>query len=551
MRLYTSNMNPAECVVEHDTIADRPLSFKDLLVQTLWIVIPADVSSLLWMSSQVVTLSYVGRNLGELAVAQYSAGLIILNMAGFSFIYGFGAAIDTLASQAYGKDNNTAEVGEILQFTLVVNTILSIIICICFWFCAPVMIAVFGTDVGEGVVTFLRWSPAYMFAQVVSGVISKVMYAQKLPEVVMLANLAAACTAPIANYFLTPLGLHGAVMALFFTSAFSSVAYILCCIFHPRVVVRNAQWPTPRLLHRPSWKAFFAVGVPSLVATCVEWWAFEFQAILAVQVSSEAMAIHGVSINLISLLYSIAVGVSVSASVMVGNALGGMQPKRAEQYAHFIIHLNVVICLVTALGMITFGGAIARVFSNEEQLINGVKSIVPIVALTHVGDSMQSCMQGVFRGAGRPKEASILVLSTLWGVGVPASSLLVLWFKVGVKGCLGGLCIGFAFEIPMLLYWIYRFDWNAYALEAQHDSADYVVLEETSSPVRNDDSLDLKKGDTSCRPYLSEAAWEGPNLSHTSHHTPLHSYRMDSVPQREQRRVIEMDEMSVCSRNSG
>lgn len=59
------------------------------------------------MSSQIITLSFVGRYLGEMGVAQYSASIIIFNMTGFSFIQGFGAAIDTLSSQAYGKNKKS------------------------------------------------------------------------------------------------------------------------------------------------------------------------------------------------------------------------------------------------------------------------------------------------------------------------------------------------------------------------------------------------------------------------------------------------------------
>lgn len=46
-------------------------------------------------------------------------------------------------------------------------------------------------------------------------------------------------------------------------------------------------------------------------------------------------------------------------------------------------------------------------------MIRDVQSILPLVALCHVGDSLQFCLQGIFRGAGRPKEAGIAVLVTL------------------------------------------------------------------------------------------------------------------------------------------
>lgn len=67
------------------------------------------------------------------------------------------------------------------------------------------------------------------------------MYAQKAPEIVATANAAAAFSSPFANYFFTPLGIHGAAIALFITVGFCASAHILCAIFHPKVIIRYAS----------------------------------------------------------------------------------------------------------------------------------------------------------------------------------------------------------------------------------------------------------------------------------------------------------------------
>ncbi|KPI83826.1 putative membrane transporter protein [Leptomonas seymouri] len=446
-----------------DESHDRPLTTKELWYKTLRILIPTDVSSLLWMSSQTITLAYVGRYLHKEGTAQYSASIIIFNMCAFSFVQGFGAAIDTLSSQAFGANPKSPEVGETLQMALALNCALGLLFSFFFLYSRPLVCAVFEKEVCMGVVQFLRYSPPYLFAQIISGVMSKTMYAQKLPEVVAAANGVAALTSPLANYFLTPYGIHGASLALAVTVGLCSMTHIICAIFHPKAIIRYAPWPSPKLWDLGAWKTFFHVGVPALVATCAEWWAFEIQTVIASRISVTALAVHGVAMNLVSLLFSVALGVCVAASVIVGNSLGAGRPRQAKQFARFIILCDVGLGLITAFFMFLFGSHIAHLFAEDAEVIRGVVNIIPLVALAHAGDSLQFCLQGIFRGVNRPTQGGLAVLLTLWCVGVPASAFFVFVLHTGVYGCLGGIVVGMAIEIPLLGWWMRQFDWQQLA----------------------------------------------------------------------------------------
>lgn len=463
---------PEEAIRElEENPQDVAMPTKQLFTQTLRILIPTDVSSLLWMSSQTITMYYVGKYLGGVGTAQYSASIIMFNMCAFSIIMGFGAAIDTLSSQAYGADPKSPEVGETLQMALALNFALAILFSIFFYYSEPVVCYIFDADVCVGAAQFLRYSHLYLFGQVVSGVMSKTMYAQNLPEVVAVANGVAALTSPLANYFLTPLGIHGAALALGATVGFCSLTHIACAILHPKAIIRCAPWPSPKLSNVEAWKTFFRIGFPALVATCAEWWAFEIQTVIAARISTEALAIHGVAMNMVGLLFSVSLGMSVAASVIVGNSLGASRPRQAKQFAHFVMVCDVGLGLLTASLMLLFGTHIAHFYGKEESIIRGVTRIIPLVALTHVGDSAQFCLQGIFRGAGRPTQAGLAVLLTLWCVGLPASAFLVFVVKVGVYGCLGGIVVGMACEVPLLIYWMLKFNWPQLAAQARAGQA--------------------------------------------------------------------------------
>ncbi|KAF5219445.1 hypothetical protein ECC02_007588 [Trypanosoma cruzi] len=467
--------------------ADGRVSIHALVCQTIKVALPTDFSSVLWMASQMVTMIFVGHCLGEDGLSQYSAGILVFNVTAMSIISGLNSAIDTISSQAFGRNPRSSVIGETLQRALIVNMVLWIIMSVAFLNSKPIMVYVFGEAVGDGAARFLGMCPLYLLTQIITGIISKTLYAQCLSSLVVYSNAAAALTSPVANYFLIFMGIEGAALSQGLTGMMCAVTDVLLCLFHPEVVVREAQWPSPALCHKSGWIHFFKVGIPSLIAVCSEWWAFEVQALFAISISPLALAVFGVAMNIISVMFSIALGLSVSASTIIGNSLGGQRPLFASQYARFILICDVMIGICTAVAMGYFGGHIARLYTNVPEMASAVESVMPFVILCHIGDSLQYCLQGVFRGAGRQEQAARGVVFTLWLVGLPASALYVFVFNWGVRGVLGGLLTGFCFEIPLLYYLMSQWDWRVLAQEAQVLSAlqEFVVLE---SVFQNDES---------------------------------------------------------------
>ncbi|KAH9589302.1 Multi antimicrobial extrusion protein [Trypanosoma melophagium] len=462
-------------------VRDGKVSLWELVQETVKIVVLTDLSSIFSMSSQMITMVFVGHHLGADGMSQYSAGLLVFDVMAMSIVSGLGSAIDTICSQAFGQNPRSPVIGETLQRALIINFMFWIVMSLVFLNSNGIMVYFFGETVGEGGSRFLANCSLYLLSQIISGAINKILFAQRLPGVVACANGAAAVTSPIANYFLTPMGIEGAALSLTCTVTFSALTNVLFCLFHPKVVVREARWPSPALYRKEGWVTFMKVGIPSLVAVCAEWWAFEIQAFFAAAISPLALAVFGVAMNIVSMMFSVALGLSVSASAVVGNALGGQRPIFAAQYAKFIIICDIILGALTALAMGCFGGHIARLYTNVPELSNAVESTMPLVILAHVGDSLQFCLQGVFRGAGRPEQAALAVVLTLWLVGMPSSALYVFVFGWGVKGVIGGLITGFVFEIPLLYFLMLQWDWAKLAQESKRKSTahQFVLVEET------------------------------------------------------------------------
>ena len=354
-----------------------------------------------------------------------------------------------------------------LQRAILVDVIAALPISLAFFFFAErPLIAVFGSEIGAGAAEFLRWSPPYFLVLLVGGAIRRALLSQRAASLVVIANGTAAIVSPLANVMFTHLGIFGGVTALTAVAFCNAVSYVLLAVYHPSSILTNASWPSPDLFNGPKLIEFLRIGIPSMVAVCAEWWAFDVLQVFTIFVDKTAVAAFSVGMSLLVMLFSAALGVSVAASVLVGNALGANQPDKAQRYTKFILSLGAALAVLCTGFLWMFGRQVVELYTDDEDVIAEVMQMLPIVLLCHFGDSAQFAIQGIYRGAGMPSQAALAVLLTLWLVGLPAAGIFSIVLHLGVKGVFIGLLSGFAVEIPLLLFLMSRWDWEMLAANA-------------------------------------------------------------------------------------
>jgi len=77
---------------------------------------------------------------------------------------------------------------------------------------------------------------------------------------------------------------------------------------------RSYKWPT--------FKKLLGIGIPTSFQTLFEILAFSGSTILMGQISAEAQAAHQIALNLITVTFMVCIGISVAATIRVGNQLG-------------------------------------------------------------------------------------------------------------------------------------------------------------------------------------------------------------------------------------
>jgi MATE family multidrug resistance protein len=464
---YTEGNGAVSAAVRRFVGAPRHVSLLDILSELAVNAAPAALTMLLFFGNQAITTMYVGHKLGTVALAQYTVGQSVFNACGLSLAHGMATALDTLCSQSYGRSQQGPELGELFQRSLVVCIGMNIPGMIFFYYCDPVVIAVFGPEVGHGVAQFLHWCPIYLVLVTVDKCLQKTLQAQKLPRIPFAAAFVATLSCIFFNSYWTHRGLLGALLAIMFTEVVMISAMFVMSLLHPAVIIYQAKFPAPRAIEWEGIKTFVRVGFPSLFSICSEWWVMQILIALVATLGAVNIAAFTIAFNVFLLLFAMPQGLSVGVAVLVGNAMGAHDAAAARAVTRLALLTNAVLSVCNACVLYFAGDRIFQLYTADPAVHVELHKVLWGVIAFQLADSTQSGMLGAFRGVGRQFVCARVVLVTLWMVGLPASFLYVTELRMGLVGVFLGCVTGIACEVPCLLYDIlFNWDWDALAADA-------------------------------------------------------------------------------------
>lgn len=451
-------------VVDLTTKEEPP---RDVARKILTLMGPTIVGSILSFSTQAITNSFVGRRLGPDLFAHYTLGISVANLFGFSIGIGLNGALDTFISQAYGRDRQaTRDIGVSVQRATFLSLSCAIPLAFVFIWGGPIFRLVFGEDLGNGALVFTRHAVPNLVLSFLRDILTKTLQAINLPELVLYSTIVSALSCFTLNYLFTS-SIGTAVSVLTATQGIQLAVLLGLARWHPSVTFwHHCEWPSKDAYDFSGLALFLKVGIPSLIAVCAEWWAFEVLDVVAASISVHTVATVNLVLTIGSLYFSMALAISVATSVLVGNALGENRPALARQYARIGIAIDQCMNFINATLFILFRRQIARTFTQDAEMENTFCSMILVIALYICGDSTQFCLQSIFKGVGQQKEAAKVVMLSLWAVGLPMTVVLGRWAGLGGAGVMMGLICGFVVEIPMLWLKFSTWKWDALALEA-------------------------------------------------------------------------------------
>ena len=182
-------------------------------------------------------------------------------------------------------------------------------------------------------------------------------------------------------------------------------------------------------------------------------------------------------------------GTSVAGSVRIGNALGAGDIKRAEVASLLTIAAGGVISLVIMTIFLLFRNSLPLLFTTDTEIVEKAQRVFVIAAIFQVADSLNSSIQGIFRGSGRQMLGAIYNFVGYFVIGIPLEYLLGVNLKFGVEGLWSGLSVGL-YSVSLLCTKIaLSSDWETLAKATRERLRSNSQSESATSRLSQDEAI--------------------------------------------------------------
>ena len=237
------------------------------------------------------------------------------------------------------------------------------------------------------------------------------------------------------------LGVYGAGISTLIGLTLGFVLMLLNVLFNPRYrrYALFKQFSGPKLA---SLKQISVIGVPVAIAMMLEQALFTSVTLLMGKLGAIPLAAHQVAINYAAMMFMVPVGLSLAATVRVGNAMGRKDFVSARRCGWVAVCLAMGFMGVSAIVLMLFNHFIASLYTNDVQVIEFASGLLILAAVFQVSDGLQVSTAGALRGMKDTKIPMLLNLLGYWVIGFPMAYILAFPLAYRASGLWWGLIIG-------------------------------------------------------------------------------------------------------------
>lgn len=410
----------------------------------------------------VLVVGHIGRSeLAAVSLATMTSNIVLAIFEGIS------TALDTLCPQAYGA-GDLYGVGIHFQRCTMMSMTLFIPFGIAWWFAGHILKHLIpDEEVVRLASQFLRimlpGAPAY----IVFENLKRYLQAQGIFEAGTYVLLICAPLNMLMSYLLVwnshiGLGFIGAPIAVTLNFWLMLTLLTLYCIY----IDGGKCWGGWSKKSMDHWKDLLHLAIPGVVMLEAESMSYEVMTLFASYFGTEYLATQSAVSTLASLIYMVPFSVGIAASTRIANFIGAERIDCAKLSAEIGIYSGVVVGIMNSIPLIIFRRPLAQLFSKDEEVIEKIVDIFPLIAVVGVFDSMNAVAGSCLRGQGMQRIGSYINLFVYYAVALPLGwffgyymdyKLVGMWMSIGF----GMLLIGASES-----WYVLRADWDRIVDEA-------------------------------------------------------------------------------------
>jgi putative MATE family efflux protein len=157
-------------------------------------------------------------------------------------------------------------------------------------------------------------------------------------------------------------------------------------------------------------RAIFLLSVPMILEMVMESLFAVVDVFIVAKISSEAIATVGLTESVLTLVYSIAIGLSTAATALVSRRVGEQNSQGAARAVGQVILVSVILAVIMGVPGFLFADSILRLMGGNEQLIANGVGFTRMIFISSPAIILLYTLSGCLRGAG---DAS-MAMRSLW-----------------------------------------------------------------------------------------------------------------------------------------
>ncbi len=214
-----------------------------------------------------------------------------------------------------------------------------------------------------------------------------------------------------------------------------------------------------RRFWKPDWTAMreiFVLGLPIGLTTVAEIGMFAGTNLMMGWFGPEALAAHGIALQLASIAFMVHIGLSNAGTIRIGAARGAGDREGLRAAAATVMLMSVAFAALTMAFFILTPGPLAWLYLNPADPAAPRIVAMAAVLMVYAGafqivDAMQVVGLGLLRGVQDTRVPLVLTIVSYWLIGMPAAYFLALHGGMGPQGLWAGLCVGLTAAAALLL----------------------------------------------------------------------------------------------------
>jgi MATE family multidrug resistance protein len=217
----------------------------------------------------------------------------------------------------------------------------------------------------------------------------------------------------------------------------------------------SGERPAAQTPMRPELALQWRVGWPMAVAFTAEGGGYAVAGLMLAGLSAVALAANQIVQAVMGVLYMLPLGLAMATSLRVSHARGANAHDRLRPV--LLAAILIVVLWMSGIVLLLVGGgsAMARLLSDDPEVVALATSLFLVLALMQVFDGVQSASMGALRGILDTRWPMVITTIGYWMVALPAAWVLGFPAEYGAVGVWVGYTLGIVLAAVALpwRYW--------------------------------------------------------------------------------------------------